>query len=439
MPEAEAGGLGRIVKDSSWLMGRNAVSAGIAFLQGIILARWLGATDYGLLALIIAYVSIVNQVVDFRIFEFATKYVSEFWENDRKTECFAVVKAAYLLDMTTGVLAFFLVLATARISATYLLTSPDHAGLVAFYAVSLLFSTANGTATALLGVFGKFSWLSLYSMVYVAARFLLLLVALVAQKGLPGVMAAYIAAELLGGLLVNILAFKVVRENLWQFRGQARLSTLRGRLREMARFLAYTNLNELLSMFTKNIDMMFLGYYRTPAEAGLYKLAKSFAGCLGLLAEPVYTVVFPAMSRILAAGDRALAFSLARRITLVATSVFVPLCLALVFGGSFLIRHTAGDAFLAAAPALSIMVWGGAVGGIFVWVRPALLAFGRADVPARINFISALLLVLCSVVFVPRFGYLGSAVISLLPWVLGHAVALIFLYLKFMPDRGGRM
>lgn len=439
MPEADARRFARVVKDSSWLMARNAVSAAIAFLQGIILARWLGTGDYGLFALISTYVTIANQVVDFRIYEFVTKYVSEFWEKERKAECFAVVKAAYLLDIATGVLAFALVFTTARISASHILDSPSHAGLVVFYAASLLFSTANGTATALLGVFGKFSWLGLYAMVYGAARFLFIVAVLAAQKGLPGVMAACVAAELLGGVLINVLAFKVVRERLWPFRGQARLSSLRSRFREMAKFLAYTNANEFLALFTKNIDMMFLGYYRNPAEAGLYKLAKSFAGCLGLLSEPVYTAVFPALSRILAAGDRAGALSLARRITLISAAVFVPLCLMLVFFGPFLIRHTAGAAYLAAAPALGIMVFGGAIGGVFVWVRPALLAVGRADVPTKINFVSALLLVLCSVIFVPRFGYLGSAVISLLPWVLGHAAALFFLYVKFMPDRGGRM
>lgn len=439
MPEAEAGGLGGIVKDSSWLMARNVASAAIAFLQGIILARWLGTGDYGLLALIISYVTIVNQVVDFRIYEFATKYVSEFWEKGRKTECFAVVKAAYLLDIATGALAFALVFATAKILSFFILDSPDHANLVIFYAVSLLFSTANGTATALLGVFGKFPWLSLYSMAYASVRFLLIITVLTAQKGLPGVMAAYVAAELLGGLLINFLAFKVVRENLWQFRGDAHLALLRHRFREMVSFLVYTNLNEFLALFTKNIDMLFIGYYRNTTEAGLYKLAKSFAGCVGLLSEPVYTAVFPVMSRMLAAGNQARAVSLAWKITLIAAAVFVPLCLVLVFCGSYIIHYTAGAAYLAAAPALSIMVWGGAIGGIFVWIRPVLLAIGRADVPAKINCISAVLLVLFSVIFVPRFGYLASSAISLLPWVLGHVAALFFLYMKFMPDRGGRM
>lgn len=434
MPDADAAG---VAKNSSWLLARNAASAGLLFIQGLVVARQLGAAGYGLFGLITAYVAVVNQVIDFRIYEFATRYVSEFWEKGRKGECLAAVKAAYLLDVSTGLAAFALVAATAWLAAAHILHEPGLAALVVLSAGSLLFSTANGTASAILGVFGRFPWLTLHSVLHASARFLLVIAALAAGKGLYGVVLACVAADLFGGLLINFLAARVVKEKLWEFRGEARLALLKARFREMASFLAYTNLNEFLSLFTRNVDVLFLGYFRGAAEAGLYKLAKSFAGAVGLLAEPLYTSVFPAITGLIARGERARAASLARRLSLTAAAIFIPLCAAMALAAPFLVTRAAGAAYLAAAPALGIMVWGGAVGGIFAWVRPMLLAIGRADVPAKINAAGAALLVACSVVLVPRYGYLASAAVSLLPWVLGHAAALLFLRGHFAAEAAG--
>ena len=56
-----------LIKNSSWLFAGKSASSVFSGLQEIIVARVLGLTQYGLLSLVIAYVDILNNFIDLRV------------------------------------------------------------------------------------------------------------------------------------------------------------------------------------------------------------------------------------------------------------------------------------------------------------------------------------------------------------------------------------
>ena len=71
----------------------------------------LGVVGYGLLGIIIAFVSNANRLLSFRMSELVVKYVSEAVASGEKEKAAAVVKAAGATETLTSLFAYLVVLA----------------------------------------------------------------------------------------------------------------------------------------------------------------------------------------------------------------------------------------------------------------------------------------------------------------------------------------
>ncbi len=64
-----------LFQNATWLFGGNSAAGIFAAIETVVIARLLGVSDYGLLALVIAYVELLNTFFDFGVWETATKYI----------------------------------------------------------------------------------------------------------------------------------------------------------------------------------------------------------------------------------------------------------------------------------------------------------------------------------------------------------------------------
>jgi O-antigen/teichoic acid export membrane protein len=417
------------MKDSSWLFGRNVITALIALFQGIVIARWLKVENYGLLALIFTYVEIVNQIIDFRVYEAATKYISEFLVTERKGECLASIKLFFIIDIISGITAFIVVYLTAYLSAKYIVHRPDIAGLIAIYALSLLFNTARGTSSAILGIFNKFNWISVHTVSVAIVRLvMIILLILVLKPDVGSVVIAYVITDFFGGFSLVFLSLIPVKEKLWGFKDHSSVGLLRHRYKELRSFLLNTNANELLTLITKNIDILFLGYFRTPLEVGYYRLAKTLVGTLSLISEPFYTIIYPALTKMWIKREFEKIRDTMKKVTFFLGTALVFVSITIAVLAPFIIRLIVGAEYLPAVIAVRIMIWGHVIAGAFVWVRPLLLAAGKPNIPTLANLVCAFITVTFSVLFVPAYGHIGSAIVFLLPWLVGHMIIIGYIF-----------
>jgi O-antigen/teichoic acid export membrane protein len=72
-----------------------------------------------------------------------------------------------------------------------------------------------------------------------------------------------------------------------------------------------------------------------------------------------------------------------------------------------------------------ILVVGLLFANTFYWNRIALLAIGRPDFPAKINFVVAILKVTGILLLVPIYGYLANAALMAASYIFGVSVSVI--------------
>ena len=287
----------------------------------------------------------------------------------------------------------------------------------------LLISTLDNSCSGVLIVFEKFTLISVYVIASAGLRFIFVAAILLSGFGIKGVLLGYIIAALLSSTAVILFSLRTIKRAVW-FPGIAGgMLLLKDRWREIAAFLININFNEAITLVSKNIDVLILGYFRAPAEVGFYRLAKNFTEMLSLLSNSVYTAIYPQFSRLWADKRKEEFKALIKRITIFMGGITLPLTIGLFLVIPWMIRIFVGEIFLPVASLVKIMVWGITVAVVSLWVRPVFLSMGRPGVLTIINMCNALILIIFSLIFVPRFGYFASAIIYTYPYIAGHLSA----------------
>jgi Polysaccharide biosynthesis protein. len=78
--------LKRVVRNSSYLIGSNAASSVLNFVQTIIAVRLIGLTSWGLVATIQTFASNINRFFSFRMSEVVIKHLAPSLADDKKQD-----------------------------------------------------------------------------------------------------------------------------------------------------------------------------------------------------------------------------------------------------------------------------------------------------------------------------------------------------------------
>ncbi|MCD6308718.1 MAG: flippase [Candidatus Latescibacteria bacterium] len=419
----------RILKNTSFLFSSSVAASGLGFVQSVVVARVLGVGGYGFWALLTTYVMVVQLVVDFRVWETVTKYLSEFMVKGDTARAMATVKLAYAVDFLTGILSFGIAVAAAPVAGC-IFGREDFAGYAWIVALSSLVATVNGSSTAILRVFNRFKWISFWEVARSVVSLALVGAVALMGYGLKGIAVAYVLTSSFSALLLTTVSFSTVGARLPGTLKTGSISLLKDRTVEIASFLMHTNISAFWPLITRNTDVLILGMFRGSTEVGFLQLAKNFVFVIAKFQEPLYYSIFPEISKLWAEGDVKRFKSFLKRLTFMTASAFIPLGLGVFFLADPMIRLFYGDEFGPAVTALRIMVWGVIASCIFVWLRPTIIGMGKPKAGTVVGGIGAAVYLAASFILVPRWGYLGSAAVNLIPSALGIFLLIVYISRK---------
>lgn len=173
------------------------------------------------------------------------------------------------------------------------------------------------------------------------------------------------------------------------------------------------------ALFTQ-IDKMILSRMLGLADFGIYTLAGTIAGALGLFTTPVFNVIYPNFAALVAAGQPEKLrrnYRIASRMT--SAVLFSTAIVLAVLSKNVIALWTGNPAIAAkAAPIVSLLVFGTALNGVLTVTHALQLAYGMTKLPLVIN---AVLLVVAM-----------PAIISLVYFYAGPGGAAAWLFLNVL-------
>jgi O-antigen/teichoic acid export membrane protein len=425
-PEGHAGNR-RLAADVGILTTANVVAAAASVIQGVVVARWLGAEDFGIAALLAAYPVLVFTCLATRSADATVKYLGEFRGRAEPARMRATCKLAYGVDLAAALAALGVVALTAEWASGRLAHSAESAWLMSAYGAMLVPGALRGTSTAILGSLREFPRTAVLEAGSALARLALVTALLGAGLGIPGVVLGQGVGLALTGLAGAVVAARALRRETGAWWWNGPIAILAGRRAEVAGFVLWSSLNATLGMIPKQADVLVLGYFRGPTETGYYRLAKAVASLAGYLAGPLQAVGYPELVRL--AGSDLVAWR--RRVRGLALGTGVPLGLAGLVAvplAGWLVPRLAGATFLPSVTTAQLLLAGAVVWLSCFWLRPAFLSLGWIRPWSAITAGIAVLDGMAMLWVAPAWGHAGMAWLWLL-WggVMGHAVALGYL------------
>jgi O-antigen/teichoic acid export membrane protein len=419
----------RVVKNSGYLFSATGISSAISMLQGILIARLLGVAGFGILGVITMFTSVVNKLISFRMGEMVVKYVGQHMEAGDAQRAAAVYKLAALLETVASLLAFGLVCLLAPLGARYLAKDMSTQGWFILYGLIIIANLISESNTGLLQIFDRFRNLASLNVAQSVLTLSIIVLVYLDKGGFGGVLIAYLVGKTAGALALMVVTMLHATKQWGHGWWRVSLNLLKSQKRELLNFAISTNISASLSLINKDSELLWVSLLRNPIETGYYKLALALANIVQLPIAPLPQATYPELSRENARGNWRNMRTILKQGSIMAGSYTLLAGLGLALFGKMVIHYLYGDEFLPAFPALMILLVGFLVANTFYWNRTALLAIGRPDFPAKVNFVLVVLKILGILWLTPKFGYLANAGLLSGSYILGVSACVLFFFI----------
>lgn len=413
-----------LLRHSGIMYASGLVSTLLITIQQISTAYLIGPADYGRLATVLGSGLLVMLIVDVRTWELGTKLLARpILERDYQ-ESARVITWLTSADILTGLISALIVFVFARLIAIHLLQAPELEWLVGLYTLSIPFRMlANGIARTSLRMYNRFGLLSAKSIVYGAARIVLMSGAALLGLGLQGVIIGAILAEVIGALMLLVMQVWIMRREL----PGAKLIDFRKprQFSEGIRMMGGLWFSATLAGLQVETFVPLLALLTTPTQVGLFRSGLDIAETIEKLLIPFMLVLFPQIIQSYEQKPQSELIRLIKQASILMALLTLPFTLGIIFFGPIIFPHLLGEGYSQTATVASFIASGFTIYGILMWTRPVLIAFNCIR---ELNWMSIAVVlgsVVSLVIVAPAFGAIGSAAVrgsAMILQNLGYAV-----------------
>jgi O-antigen/teichoic acid export membrane protein len=404
--------LQRVVQNSGYLFSSNAISAALSVIQGIFVARLLGDSGFGLLAIVMDFASNTNRLLSFRLSEVVVKYMGEALAQENKERAAALVKGIGLIEAATSVLAYLVLLLFSAWGAQIFTRDTSIAYLIRFYGLFLLANLVYETSVGVLQTTNNFKRVAQANFYQSIATTILIACTFVLNLGILGILTAYLIGKTVAAIMNAGFAIRELNNNLGHRWARAPFSLISD-WRSILRFAFSTNLNGTVNLFARDNIRLYLAIFLSEAQVGYFKLASSLINLVMLPIEPFIWPTYAEITRTIVQRKWQTTRKLLKQVSTIGWIWTLIAGGGLVALGWWLIPFVYGSNFAPAYPGLVILLIGYSFANVLNWNRPLLLALGHPTYPLMVATITGAIEVMLIFLFVPGSNYLvGAAILS---------------------------
>ncbi|MBZ9856945.1 lipopolysaccharide biosynthesis protein [Mesorhizobium sp. CA13] len=408
------------------LLTGNFLGSLLALVAFTLSARALGVTNYGELALIIAFTRVVERVVSFQSWQPIIKYAAGMNASEGHENLRVLMKFGLLIDVGAAVCAWVVAIGAALLIAPVFGWSTQIVHLLVLYSSVLLFQIS-GVPVAVQRMAGNFRLLAYGQLLNAVLRVLLCLLGVLINGDLAYFTAVWAGTQILGSLALLTLTMRALhRQGVHNVLG-APLAGITRRFPGIWDFAWSSNISLTLRASAQELDTLLVGWLADPASAGLYQIAKRIGRVGQQVGPQVQNVLYPDVARLWAKGS----IEEFKRVIFQTEAMLLCFGVICVLVVAVLIRPllawTAGPEFIGAASLVIVQM----VAVTFVLsgsaARSALLAMGRQREVLRIVVVATAAFHVTALLLIPRIGAMGGNIAHIvlgILWAFGLALSL---------------
>jgi O-antigen/teichoic acid export membrane protein len=407
---------GKALKDTLGILGTRVIWSVTGLISGVILARWLGPTDRGVLAIVLLIPSTVLTLVKLGVSQATVYFI-----NRKEATVDRVASNSIMLALALGAVSSLVVwLLRDSLLAKVLEHVPAWALVLALMRVPLLL--LDNYLYSILQATGQFG---MYNRRLLQSEMLRLLLVVVCVMWLHlGFAAAVVIYTFIAVVNIAWLLYSMGQTITFSF------SLDRDLLGRMLSFGVRSYVQIVVAHLLLRIDIYMVQIYLGPEDVAFYALALHFTELVLEVPQAIGLVLYPKLAALPEERIHQLTAQTCRR-TLFVT---IPAAAALALLGPWVITLWYGQPYAPAGAPLPWAAVGVGMMSIFVIITRDFTARGKQRVNTTAGLLALVTNVALNVYLIPRQGIVGASLAT----AIAYTAACVVLMIAFVQESGLR-
>lgn len=389
-----------IFKNMSWLLISQIIASVCGFIWTILLARYLGVNNYGILGFAVSITGILGIIDDMGISSHIVRQIATNKESAPKYLGNAIPLKIILATIKLTITSIVLLLLNVNESTIF---------ITLLFSFEMIFKSYINTINGTFQAFEKGKYQGIGTTLMNTTTLLFILISIYANLGLLGISIAYILANLITFIysyyILNKQLVKPKFELNWEFCKKITLLSLP---------FAITG---ILYTIYYSIDLVMLSKLVSDYANGIYNATYKLIAVLTLFYSVYTAVIFPVMSKFFKNDKKLLIISYEKSIKYLML-IIIPISIGTMFYSLDIIQLIYGHQYDAASSVLSILIWTVCLLFISGASNTLLNASHKETTVTKIYAIAAVFNIVLNFFMIPYFSYNGAAITTVLSDVL---------------------
>jgi|TARA_B100000315_G_C14562681_1_gene581312 O-antigen/teichoic acid export membrane protein len=267
----------------------------ITALAMILIARFLGATNYGQFTIAMIPINIAGIFLDLGVNSALIKYIAQYRSEGRTNEAVIFLKAGLTIDVLVGFFLTILVFLLSGFLATQVFHQPEIRVLIQVSSLNLVAMSLLNTAKSIFIGYERMKLVSLLVIIQSIVKSIFAPLLVFFGFGAIGAAAGHTTSILVAGLVgIGIILFTYVKQ-----KKEVEKTTY---IMEASKTLLSYGVPLFLSILLNGVILQIYNFLMalnvTPSDVGNYQAATNFPMIIAFFTIPISTVLFPLFSKI---------------------------------------------------------------------------------------------------------------------------------------------
>jgi len=389
-----------IFNNMSWLLISQIIASICGFIWTILIARYLGVADYGILGFAISITSILSILYDLGIGVHITRHIATDYDSAPKYLGNSIpLKGIYSL---IGFIVILIILIGMHANETTIIIS-------LLFAIEQIFRRFIDLLNGLFQAFEEGKYQGIGNTILNTLLLIFILLTITTDLGLYGITISYILANLIALIYeYYVLNKHIVKPNFELDKQFCKTITLAA--------IPFAVSAVLYSIYY-SIDIIMLTNMVGNHATGIYNATYKLISVLTLFYGVYTAVIFPVMSKFFKNDKKMLLISFEKSIKYL-MMVIVPIAIATMFYSTDIIHLIYGHQYDASSSVLSILIWTVCLLFVSGAANTLLNASHKEVTVTKIYAIAAVFNIVLNFFMIPQFSYNGAAITTVLSDVL---------------------
>lgn len=399
-----------IFKNMSWVLISQIIGCICGFIWTVLMARYLGASKYGIFAFATSLSGMLGIISDLGISTHIVRHIATDYDSTPKYIGNAIPWKSILALITFSLtLIILIILKTDELTLTITL----------LFTIEMIIKSFMGLFNGSFQAFEKLKYQGIGNTILNMILLIFIIIAIFSDLGLTGIAISYILANVISLIYLYYTFNKQITKPKYELDLEFCIKITKYSIPFVVTGVLYT--------IYYSIDMIMLTKMIGSYATGIYNATYKLISVLTIFYTAYTSVIFPVMSKFYKNDEKLLLISYEKSIKYLML-VMIPLSVATMLYSSDIIQLIYGNKYHEASSILSILIWTVCLLFVSGAGNTLLNASHKEITVTKIYGIAALFNVILNFFMIPYLSYNGAAITTVLSDLLIIIIQIYVIY-----------